>query len=197
LGQGGLKTRELCTLSILSALGRSEELLGHISCAVRLGWTLNEIKETQILCIVPAGWPKFLNAFRTFGKYCENNNIPVEEDLTIRDDFYTRDWLKAGNEKGIRLYGKEEWDSFISEISSIDPEIAEHIVSTHYGKLYTRTILNERVKSLCMASAYAALRSKKSIQTTHHVRQAAGIFERSRPYQRLSGKPSAVAGQLG
>jgi 4-carboxymuconolactone decarboxylase len=160
-----LKTRELCTVSILTALlGSSEELLFHISVAHKLGWTLQEIKEAQILCIISAGWPKALNGLKTFFQFCEANKIPFEEDLNIRDDFYTRDWLKTGNEKGIKLFGKDQWNAFYSELSSVDTYLADYTVSTHYGKLYTRTILNERAKSLCMISANAALRNKKSLR---------------------------------
>jgi len=94
-----IKIRELCIISMLSTSGKSDQLLSHIQMAVRLGWTIKEIKEAQLLCIIPAGWPKALGSLSELGRYCEINKIPIEENLSIREDFYTRDWHKTGNDQ--------------------------------------------------------------------------------------------------
>ncbi|MFZ5564864.1 MAG: carboxymuconolactone decarboxylase family protein, partial [Thermodesulfobacteriota bacterium] len=40
-----LKTRELCTITMLAALGRSDDLETHLAAAFNLGWDLREIVE--------------------------------------------------------------------------------------------------------------------------------------------------------
>jgi len=159
-----LKIRELCTITLLCVLGKSADLTGHLNLAFNVGWTYAEIKEAMMFCILPAGWPTTLGSLRTLINYCESNNISITEDQNVREDYYKTDWSKIGNEKGIQLFSKDEWQALTSEISLLDPALAQFFVANHYGKLYTRTILDERTKCLCMISAFAALKSKRYLK---------------------------------
>lgn len=59
-----LKTRSLLTCAMLAALGRSQELKGHIRGAINNGASLVEIRETLLHCAVYAGAPAAVEAFR-------------------------------------------------------------------------------------------------------------------------------------
>lgn len=60
-----LKTRSLITLSMLTALGRSQELKGHVRGALNNGATPEEIREVLLHAFVYCGAPLAVDAFRT------------------------------------------------------------------------------------------------------------------------------------
>ena len=59
-----LKTRSLCTCAMLSALGRSSELRGHLRGAINNGATVVEIREVLLHSAIYAGAPAAVEAFR-------------------------------------------------------------------------------------------------------------------------------------
>lgn len=58
------KTRSLVTLSMLTALGRTQELKGHVRGAVNNGATVDEIREVLLHATVYCGVPLAVDAFR-------------------------------------------------------------------------------------------------------------------------------------
>lgn len=59
------KTRQLVTVSMLTALGHApEEFKMHLGGALRLGWTREELIEVLLQAAVFAGFPVSLNALR-------------------------------------------------------------------------------------------------------------------------------------
>ncbi|WP_334189079.1 carboxymuconolactone decarboxylase family protein [Noviherbaspirillum sp.] len=63
-----LKTRSLITLSMLTALGRTQELKGHLRGAVNNGASLKEIQEVLLHAAVYCGAPLAVDAFRAAGE---------------------------------------------------------------------------------------------------------------------------------
>ena len=59
-----LKSRSLVTVSILTALGRSHELKGHIRGALNNGVTPEELRETLLHASVYCGVPLMVEAMR-------------------------------------------------------------------------------------------------------------------------------------
>ncbi|HCN87840.1 MAG TPA: 4-carboxymuconolactone decarboxylase [Oxalobacteraceae bacterium] len=59
-----LKTRSLITLSMLTALGRTQELKGHVRGALNNGVTVEEIREVLLHATVYCGVPLAVDAFR-------------------------------------------------------------------------------------------------------------------------------------
>ncbi|MBA5638974.1 4-carboxymuconolactone decarboxylase [Duganella sp. LX20W] len=59
-----LKTRSLLTLSMLTALGRSHEIKGHVRGAINNGATIKEIQEVLLHAAVYCGAPLAVDAFR-------------------------------------------------------------------------------------------------------------------------------------
>lgn len=60
-----LKTRSLITLSMLTALGRSTEIKGHVRGAINNGATMQEIQEVLLHAAVYCGMPLAIDAFRS------------------------------------------------------------------------------------------------------------------------------------
>lgn len=59
-----LKTRSLITVSMLTALGRANELKGHLRGALNNGVTPEEIREVLLHAAVYCGAPLAVEAFR-------------------------------------------------------------------------------------------------------------------------------------
>ena len=59
-----LKTRSLLTCVMLAAMGRSQELRGHIRGALNNGASLIELRESLLHVAVYAGAPAAVEAFR-------------------------------------------------------------------------------------------------------------------------------------
>lgn len=60
-----LKTKSLITISMLTALGRSHEIKGHVRGAVNNGATMKDIQEVLLHASVYCGMPLAIDAFRS------------------------------------------------------------------------------------------------------------------------------------
>jgi 4-carboxymuconolactone decarboxylase len=60
-----LKTRSLITVAMLTALGKQNELKGHVRGALNTGATVEEIQEVLLHATVYCGVPAAVEAFRT------------------------------------------------------------------------------------------------------------------------------------
>ena len=58
------KTRSLMTLSMLTAMGRAQELQGHVRGALNNGATVEEIREVFLHAAIYCGVPLCIDAFR-------------------------------------------------------------------------------------------------------------------------------------
>lgn len=59
-----LKTRSLITVAMLTALGKSHELKGHVRGALNNGATVTEIQEVLLHATIYCGVPAAVEAFR-------------------------------------------------------------------------------------------------------------------------------------
>ncbi len=59
-----LKTRSLVTVAMLTALGKSHELKGHVRGALNNGATVGEIQEVLLHATIYCGVPAAVEAFR-------------------------------------------------------------------------------------------------------------------------------------
>jgi 4-carboxymuconolactone decarboxylase len=160
-----LKTRELCTVATLVALGRPEELKLHLIGSFNQGWTFNEIKELMELCIIPAGCPAAIDALRFLYGFAQQAGIPISPPKELPENYYTADWYKIGYDRGVQLFGKENWESYLEEISCLDPELAEYTVKNYYGKVISICDkIDDRTRELCYVEAFAALRDKENLR---------------------------------
>jgi 4-carboxymuconolactone decarboxylase len=74
-----LKQRSLCTVAMLAALGRSQELKGHLRGAVNNGATLRELREVLLHVGPYAGAPAAIEAFRAAREWLADNGLQFDE----------------------------------------------------------------------------------------------------------------------
>lgn len=74
-----LKQRSLCTVAMLAALGRSQELKGHLRGAVNNGATLRELREVLLHVAPYAGAPAAIEAFRAAREWLADNGLQFDE----------------------------------------------------------------------------------------------------------------------
>ena len=163
-----LKTRELCTVTILTSLNKPEELNMHLLAAFNVGWTFKELREIMILCSLPAGWPSSLEAVKYLYSWCGAHNIPKEPPLEMRKIYHTADWYQIGYDKGIQLFGEKSWRKYLKELSLLDADLSKFVVINFYGKLLTRPTLDDRTRELCYVAAFGALKDKRNLNL--HIR---------------------------
>jgi len=60
-----LKTRSLITVAMLTALGKQNELKGHVRGALNNGVTVEELQEVLLHATIYCGVPAAVEAFRT------------------------------------------------------------------------------------------------------------------------------------
>ena len=159
-----LKTRELCTITMLTCLGKTEELNLHLTVAMRVGWTVEEIRELMLLCVLPAGWPPVIDALRFLGTWCEKNKVPVPPAKKLRDGYGTTDWYKTGKKKCTKLYGKKIWKRYLRRLAVVDPALADYTVSELYGKLLSRDTIDDKTRELCFIAGAGAIKSKSALK---------------------------------
>ena len=71
-----LKTRQICTVAALTALGTAgPQLKGHVGNALNLGWTPREIVELIMQMAVYAGFPAALNALFIAKEVFDERNL--------------------------------------------------------------------------------------------------------------------------
>jgi len=68
-----LKARSLITVSILTALGRSHELKGHVRGALNNGVTPDELREALLHASVYCGVPLMVEAMRVAQEVVQNH----------------------------------------------------------------------------------------------------------------------------
>jgi len=71
-----LKTRQICTVAALTALGNAApQLKGHVGNALNVGWTPKEIVEVMMQMAVYAGFPAALNALFIAKEVFDERNL--------------------------------------------------------------------------------------------------------------------------
>jgi len=73
-----LKVRSLITLAMLTALGRTKELQGHVRGALNNGATIDEIREVLLHSTVYCGVPLAVDAFRAAQEVLRSVEKPVK-----------------------------------------------------------------------------------------------------------------------
>ena len=67
-----LKTRSLVTVAMLAALGKQQELKGHVRGALNNGATPEELREVMLHATVYCGLPTAIEAFRSVAEVVES-----------------------------------------------------------------------------------------------------------------------------
>ncbi len=152
-----LKTRQLCTVAALAALGNAApQLRYHIQGARNVGWSPREIVEILILVTVYAGFPAALNGisaarevFEQRGDMPLNNKAALES--TDASDRYTQ-----GMQTLQRVSGSSG-TAVVESLKDIAPDLGRFIIEFSYGDVISRSGLDEKTKELATIAMCTAL----------------------------------------
>ncbi len=187
-----LKTRELCIISMLTALHRPEELKTHLTAAFNLGWTLEEIRDLMVISVLTGGWPSAVDSIRKLVEWRLERNLSIGDPGQRREDYETTDWYALGLEKGRNLFGPE-FENLTADFKALDPGLERWAVGNLYGKLLTRTRLDDRTRELCLVAGFAAQRSPRQLKL--HIRAALNSGAETKEVAELMFQVGLYAGQ--
>ena len=74
-----MRTRSLVTCAMLAALGRSNELKGHVRGALNNGASVTELREVLLHVAVYAGAPAAVEAFRCAREVLAEMGVPLPD----------------------------------------------------------------------------------------------------------------------
>ena len=78
-----LRTRSIITIAVLTALGRYEQLPGHIAATKNTGVTPQEVAEVLIHVSAYAGMPVAVSAFEIAKRVLGDPATPAESQLPV------------------------------------------------------------------------------------------------------------------
>jgi 4-carboxymuconolactone decarboxylase len=70
-----LKSREMVTLTVLAATGKTPQLKVHLQAALNVGYSYEEINEMIITMIPYVGFPTVLNALEVVQDFIEEKQV--------------------------------------------------------------------------------------------------------------------------
>ena len=152
-----LKTRQLCTVAALAAMGNAQpQLRYHIDGALNVGWSPTEVLEAVMLSAVYAGFPAALNSVSAAREVFQQRNLmPISaaggDRLVNSGDRHTR---------GLRALERVSAGSGAAVIKSLEdiaPDLARFIIEFSYGDVISREVLDDRTKELATVALLTAL----------------------------------------
>jgi len=174
----GLKIREksLITIAALVAQGKEEQTKIHMRGFLESGGTFEELEEALIQLLVYSGFPSTMNAlaqYRAVRKEMgDKGSSAVSEGPTKGED------SMEGKQIMDQLYGAEYAEKVRARLEELSPQFAEIAREFAYGKIWTRSGLKIKEKSLVTIAALVA--QGKEEQTKIHMRgflESGGTFE--------------------
>jgi 4-carboxymuconolactone decarboxylase len=151
----------LARLSVLTALGREEELKREVVKARRARVPLVQIKEVFLQSYLFVGFPKMINAFFALAELPGSRGGSPSEPK--------RNFMKRGLKNCRAIYG-EQTEAMLGRMREMHPHLAEWIVSEGYGKVLGRRWLSSRDRELAVIPILALQDVKMQLRS--HLRGA-------------------------
>lgn len=169
-----LKTRQLCTVAALAALGNAApQLRYHIHGARNLGWSPREIVEVLILVTVYAGFPAALNGISAAREVFEQRgDVPDAHELPL-EGVASPDRYEQGVQTLQRVSGGSG-TAVIESLKDIAPDLGRFIIEFSYGDVISRAGLDEKTKELATIAMCTALGTAQP-QLAVHINAALNV----------------------
>lgn len=161
------RTRELVTITVLTALSTLPQLKAHVQAGLNAGCTPVEIREAVYQCAPFIGFPKTLNAIGTMNEVFAENKIrlPLEKQGTLDSD-------KARFEKGLAIqapvYGAEIADRYAYLPGEFAQAVPRFLTELCFGDFNTRTGMDGKTRELLTVVLLAAMGGAE-VQVKSHV----------------------------
>jgi 4-carboxymuconolactone decarboxylase len=170
----GLKTRQLCTVAALAALGNAApQLRYHIHGARNVGWSPREIVEALILVTVYAGFPAALNGISAVREVFEQRGDMPDGNEALLESTTASDRYEQGMRTLQRVSGSSG-AAVIDSLKDIAPDLGRLIIEFSYGDVISRAGLDEKSKELATIAMCTALGTAQP-QLVVHIHAALNV----------------------
>ena len=146
VGKLDIKTRELLTITTLTALQTLPQLKAHINGALNAGNSPVEIREAIYQCAPFIGFPKTLNAIAVFNEVIKERGL--EGELKSTATTTEADRFKKGYEIQNPLYGDEIKEAFKNLPDNMGSDVSRFLTEVCFGDYYTRKGLELKTREL-------------------------------------------------
>jgi len=169
-----LKTRQLCTVAALAALGNAApQLRYHIHGARNVGWSPAEIVEILILVSVYAGFPAALNGISAAREvFSQREDLPEDDEAPLSsattDDRYERGM------QTLQRVSRGSGAAVIESLKDIAPDLGRFIIEFSYGDVISRSRLDDKTKELATIAMCTALGTAQP-QLAVHINAAINV----------------------
>ena len=166
-----IKRREMCTLSVLTALQRENQTRAHVGGSLNQGLTAEEIIEVFVHIGLYVGVPAAFNAIELASAVFDSRGIR-HEALRAHDGTQDPDMLyQRGMARRAELLGQDELADPEGDFPT-DAERAFHRLRVEYlwGSVWSRPVLDDQSRFTCALGALAALGHERQLAV--HVRGA-------------------------
>jgi 4-carboxymuconolactone decarboxylase len=169
-----LKTRQLCTVAALAALGTAAaQLRYHIAGARNVGASPEEIVEVLLLAAVYAGFPAALNGIAAARDvFRQRGEEPAARAASPRGDAPGDRYAR-----GLEALGRVTRGSgaaVVERLHDIAPDLGRYVVEFSYGDVIDRPLLDDRTTELATVAMCAALGTAQP-QLAVHVHGALNV----------------------
>lgn len=146
IGKLDNKTREMLTVTTLTAQQTLPQLKVHINALLNTGATPNEVREVIYQCAPFIGFPKTLNAISVMNEVFVERKIPLplENASTTNENNRYKEGLKIQKP----LYGDEIKNSLEGLPNNVGDKVARLLSEVCFGDFYTRKGLDLKTREL-------------------------------------------------
>ena len=146
IGKLDNKTREMLTVTTLTAQQTLPQLKAHINALLNTGATPNEVREVIYQCAPFIGFPKTLNAISVMNEVFVERKIPLplENASTTNENNRYKEGLKIQKP----LYGDEIKNSLEGLPNNVGDKVARLLSEVCFGDFYTRKGLDLKTREL-------------------------------------------------
>ena len=146
IGKLNNKTREMLTVTTLTAQQTLPQLKAHINALLNTGATPNEVREVIYQCAPFIGFPKTLNAISVMNEVFVERKIllPLENASTTNENNRYKEGLKIQKP----LYGDEIKNSLEGLPNNVGDKVARLLSEVCFGDFYTRKGLDLKTREL-------------------------------------------------
>lgn len=159
-----VKSRQLATIAILTALGNAQpQLKWHIGASLNIGITPEEIIDTIYVQTVYSGFPAGLNAIFAAKDVFKARNLVFKPVRWDNDNVDRR----ARGLKILDETSKGAGQKVIDSMADIAPDMADFLINFSYGTVFCRNILSPQLKEIIAITSMAATGTMKPQLKVH------------------------------
>lgn len=169
----GLEHREMITLSVLTVLERDTQLKRHISNALNIGLSPEQIVEVLIHMAFYRGIPATYNALAVAKEVFDQKGISFTPSLAYDPTDDPEDLYQRGVVIRAEYMGEGSQGARSQPVTNAEKEFSRLTTEYYWGSVWTRPGLDLSSRSICTLAALTALGREGPLRS--HIRGARRI----------------------